>query len=484
MVIFNTLRADREQGRGRSPVNCARRSFHYATKWIGTMRDDIVHKTNTPRILMIAPVFYPYPPVWPEGMVNAKLALAMKRAGWPIDIIISGYPDAQGRYPSEKSTWNDLVDNIHIVNQPKNTTLARRLLNAVQGYALTGRLLRELDWGLSVLKVATQLHSQIGYDVILSRAVPDLAHFAALLVHRKTGIPWIANWNDPTPNHKFPPPYGQGPFSPLTPNLTQWYGAVCRHCSWHTFPSERLRKYMCSYLPGHIETKSSVIPHIAMKDFSIAPASHDAFSLCYAGSVLPPRDVTVFLEGIKRFRSHLDGTDSFHVRFLVDRPEVVAHSARAQGVEDIVRIEPTVPYSQMPEVLARSDVLVIIEAPLEEGIFMPSKIVDYVQIGRPILALAPVVGTIHDILSQHGGGIAVDCQSPVESAQALQTLYAHWKSGTLQDTYNSRSLYPLFSDELVLKCYHDLIYNDLITSNNSLKTTSGNQMFRNRYKNK
>ena len=74
------------------------------------------------------------------------------------------------------------------------------------------------------------------------------------------------------------------------------------------------------------------------------------------------------------------------------------------GVEDVIKIEAAVPYSQMPKVLAKSDVLVIIEAPLKEGIFMPSKIVDYVQIGHPILALTPVVGTITDIFSKHGGG--------------------------------------------------------------------------------
>ena len=300
------------------------------------------------------------------------------------------------------------------------------------------------------------------YDVIISRAIPDYAHFAALLVHRQTRIPWIANWNDPTPNHKFPPPYGKGPFSPLTPNLNKWYQAICKHCLWHTFPSERLREYMCSYLPGQIKLKSSVIPHVAMEKFSIAPVSHDGFSICYAGSVLPPREVTVFFEGIKRFKKLLDNADSFCVRFLVDKPEIVAESAKTMGVEDVIKIEATVPYSQMPKALAKSDVFVIIEAPLKEGIFMPSKIVDYVQIGRPILALTPVVGTITDIFSKHGGGIAVDCQSPDAVAQALQTLYAHWKEGTLDRTYGSDSLISLFSEERVLSLYMDLFKNYLI----------------------
>jgi hypothetical protein len=148
--------------------------------------------------------------------------------------------------------------------------------------------------------------------------------------------------------------------------------------------------------------------------------------------------------------------DSFHIRFIVDRPDIVADSAKTMGVEDIIRIEASRPYSQMPQALAKSDVLVIIEAPLKEGVFMPGKLVDYVQIGRPVLALSPVVGTIADILSKHGGGIAVDCQSPDAVAQAFQTLYVHWTNGTLNRTYDSASLVGLFSEERVLRLYMDI----------------------------
>jgi hypothetical protein len=126
------------------------------------------------------------------------------------------------------------------------------------------------------------------------------------------------------------------------------------------------------------------------------------------------------------------------------------------GIDDVIKIEAAVPYSQIPKALGQSDALVIIEAPLKEGIFMPGKIVDYVQIGRPILALTPAVGTINDIFSKHGGGIAIDCQSPDAVAQALQKLYAHWKEGTLDSAYSSDSLYSLFSEERVLQQYMDL----------------------------
>jgi glycosyltransferase involved in cell wall biosynthesis len=406
---------------------------------------------------MVAPVFYPYPPVQPEGVVNAKLALAMKNAGWCIDVIVaSGFKGSGGRYPVDKTNWKELANSIHVIKLEHCITRARRLLNVLQGFLLTGRPLRGLGWGLSALKVAKKLTSKSNYDIIISRAIPDYAHIAALLIHKHAGIPWIANWNDPTPNHKFPPPYGKGPASSLSSDRRDWYQAICEQCSWHTFPSERLREYMCSYLPGQLKTKSSTIPHVATEKFSFAPVSHNGFSVCYAGSVSPPREITVFLEGAKRFSKIIKNTGSFHVRFIVDRPDIVADCATNMGIGDIIKIEASRPYSQMPQALAKSDVLVIIEAPLTEGIFMPGKLVDYVQIGRPILALSPVVGTINDIVSKHGGGIAVNCQSPDLVARALRTLHEHWSEGNLNRLYGSTRLASLFSEERVLGLYMDL----------------------------
>jgi hypothetical protein len=423
------------------------------------MNDTFTTIKYKPRVLMIAPVFYPYPPVWPEGIVNAKLALAMKNAGWQIDVIVAGYSGrGSSRYPADAAAWKELAENVHLVKiGEKSKFMVKPLINAIRGVVLTGQVLRRLAWGLSVVDKVKKLNARSKYDVILSRAIPDYAHFAALLVHRQTRIPWVANWNDPTPNHKFPPPYGQGPDSQLTPYLQKWYSAVCRHCSWHTFPSERLRDYMCLYLPGQIDTRSSVIPHVAMGEFNSQASPDDQFSLCYAGSVLPPREVTVFFEALKRFKASLNNAESFCVRFLVDKPELVAERAKAIGIEDVVKIEAAVPYSGMPEFLSRSDVLVIIEAPLEKGIFMPSKIVDYAQVRRPILALSPVVGTVADLFSRYGGGVSVDCQSADSVGRALETLYGHWKSGTLNQTFDSDGLLGHFSEERVLGLYLDLI---------------------------
>lgn len=122
-------------------------------------------------------------------------------------------------------------------------------------------------------------------------------------------------------------------------------------------------------------------------------------------------------------------------------------------LESNVRLAGPLSYTDTLNCCMESDVLLVLEAPYEEGIYLPSKFVDYVQTGRPILAISPKIGTVKDILSEHGGGIAVDCTSAREIENALNDLCCHWEKNTLDDVYSSDRLYPLFAPENIISSY-------------------------------
>ena len=103
-----------------------------------------------------------------------------------------------------------------------------------------------------------------------------------------------------------------------------------------------------------------------------------------------------------------------------------------------------------------ADVLLILESDSQEGVFFPSKFIDYVQAGRPVLSISPLVSNMHDVLSKHGGGIAVDVQSSESIAAGIETLYNAWKTGKLDEAYGSACLFDLFSEETVLAQYLEI----------------------------
>jgi len=394
-----------------------------------------------------------FPPGNPEGFVNANLVSAMLDAGWLVDVITCADGVNQW-YPDSAGFWRDVGKRSHSVLEQERT-LFNLAFSALETAFMSGQLVGGGRWAVPAVRQALRLVETTKYDLIMSRSLPPMAHLAASICSGKTGIPWIANWNDPDPIYMFPEPYRRdnGGNDRMGFRERRHYRALVEKASWHTFPCERLRVYVGGYLPGDVMGKSSVVPHIAMGLNNKKQRNPEQFTLMHAGSLRPPRDAGVFLHGIRLFHDKVRPREDVLVRFIVDRPEDVAQAASAHGVEHLVRIEKSRPYAEMPDVLAEVDVLVIIEAMTKEGIFLPSKFVDYLQSGRPILAVSPRVGTLADILSTHGGGEAVDSSNPESVAQGITRMYESWRSGRLDAQFGSDRLYPLFDREATLGAY-------------------------------
>jgi plasmid stabilization system protein ParE len=60
---------------------------------------------------------------------------------------------------------------------------------------------------------------------------------------------------------------------------------------------------------------------------------------------------------------------------------------------------------------------------------------------------------VSDLLAAHGGGIAAAQDSEKEIAEAMATLHAAWRDGTLEARYGSGRLRRVFSQESVVAAY-------------------------------
>jgi hypothetical protein len=60
------------------------------------------------------------------------------------------------------------------------------------------------------------------------------------------------------------------------------------------------------------------------------------------------------------------------------------------------------PYVESLEAAVTADLLLLIDAPAEHSVFLPSKIVDYLMLKRPILGLTPASGASAEVLRSQG----------------------------------------------------------------------------------
>ena len=107
--------------------------------------------------------------------------------------------------------------------------------------------------------------------------------------------------------------------------------------------------------------------------------------------------------------------------------------------------------------MSDADMLLILDAPVEQSVFFPSKLVDYIGAKRPIFALTPE-GACADILRKVGGLVA--SPSSVESIKdGLVMAIRRMKSGTAPEPDPSAALE--YEAASVGRCY-DILLGELI----------------------
>ena len=370
---------------------------------------------------MFAPAFAPT--FFSEALVNSKLALAMLDAGW--EVVVFSAPGGDNVYASG---WSEPWTRLRGIRQelppaPQGVAgIAARAAGAIRsGHPISGAL-----WAERTSRAAAALHASKPFDLVLSRSTSCVAHLPALLfraILREAAPIWIANWNDP-PGHRFPPPY-DFPSAPLQRVLMDRYlRAAAAAADVNSFPSKALRDYLAEPLGLEAHRvpplrRGVVVPHIGLgwRPRAAPPADPHRFRVSHAGNLSRERDPTMFFTAFAKFAAgHPEVRCEIEIIGGLD-PAAEAGVTRL-GLCDCIRVVAGLPYLQCLERLAEADLQLLLEAPCERGIFLPSKLTDYIEVGRPILAVSPRLGVVRELIERHGFGVAAanDSEASIEAA--------------------------------------------------------------------
>jgi glycosyltransferase involved in cell wall biosynthesis len=400
---------------------------------------------------MLAPACYPL--TGPECIVNAKLILAMLRDGWEVDVL--SFRHKGTFYPAAaEGHWQAVEQRMIYSPAELGRRSFGRLWAEAWGSLGTGYAMLGAGWAHWAVKQGIRMLRRRNYDVLMSRSWPGF--LAGMILARSSGCPWIANWNDPWPQAAYPPPYGRGNHS-ARPAQRRLLREVVARARWHSFPCAALREHMLPLMGQSVLERSSIIPHAGMvlPEGGRPQSRSETFRLCHAGTFDRVRSPDVFLEGFAKFLRLTRSGSRVELKLIGDgntAAQTIARLGLSGHVIDVGRMS----YDRSLSAMADSDVLVILEAQFPKGVFLPSKFVDYVQVGRPILAVSPAVGALADLLNVHGAGLAADNTSSDAIAAAIDTLYRSWQAGQLEQRYSSAHLQSLYNAETILNLHRQM----------------------------
>jgi glycosyltransferase involved in cell wall biosynthesis len=406
-------------------------------------------KPSGPRILCISPLFPPV--VSSEAFCGGKLISALLGAGLDISVLYCSNINGPKNIADHSSLWNSLADVSTDVVIPEEKNRLRSALQAVryQTYVY-------VRWINEVVRVATRLHDEQKFDLVYSRSLPTVAHWAGYWCAKKLKLPWIVNFNDPWDVFLFPGRRDTDGMSPYPAMSSAWFRRTLRTADLAVYPSERLHQYHKRIFK--LDGPTAIIPHIAapapgdMESLELLGAA--SFRLVHAGKLgtneKPCRSANALLIGLRDFLKDNPTARSITKLTLVGPEDPTTQSlVESLDLKSNVESIGQVSYEKSLRYINSASICVLVEAGFEEGIFLPSKLVDYIAARKPVLALSPRIGVVAD-LAARGGIDRVDPGVAEGVRAALSSLYSDFQRGTLPLRGPSEDLTRSFSAQNVV----------------------------------
>lgn len=407
------------------------------------------------RILFIAP--HSFPIFSSESIVNAKLAFTLAQAGYKIDIYSSinnnlNYPTTE----SESILLNTQNIKLNVIKfnfiSRKNsiTENLRLLIETIIGFIRTGHIYIGSLWGYNVI---SELNKKIkkdnyNYDIIITRGFK--AEIVGIYLAKHYNAKWIANWNDPYPESKFPKPYGKGYDCNLPYLQKKIIYEIQKYSTYNTFPCIRLKNYMLMYMSKLERGKTCVIPHLAHSRLmpNSIKVKGEKLRIIHAGNVASPRNPDVFLLALKQIISDEYIRSKIECIFVGKQTDDFIEKINKLNLSSVISVLPSLDYFSVIEVMSKCDVSLIIEAICEEGIYLPTKVVDSFQCKLPIFCVSPPTGTLNDLINEKNIGYFSNNCSSNDVEIVLKRVFNDWEAEALPQI-NENILKEYFENEIL-----------------------------------
>lgn len=253
-------------------------------------------------------------------------------------------------------------------------------------------------------------------DALVTFGQPFTDHLVGLELKRRYGLPWLAHFSDPWVDNPF------NDYDEHTKKLNLILEReVVEATDMLAFTSQETVDLVMAKYPPEWKSKTRILPQsFDPALFEVEPARNAKLVIRYIGNFYGHRTPAPLIETLrlmlKTGAELLDGV-KFELVGLVEAE--MLNDGGGNGLPDgLLRVHPPVDYHESLRQMTGADGLLVIDAPAELSVFLPSKLIDYVGAGRPVLGMTPP-GAAASLIRELGGTIA-DSSDIAEMAAALK----------------------------------------------------------------
>lgn len=376
-----------------------------------------------PHVLVVA---FHFPPLRGSSGIQRTLRFCqyLPRFGWQ-PVVLTVQPRAY------ESVGDDLLTAL-----PPDLPVTRAFaLDAARHLSVRGRYPRFVadpdrwvSWLPGGVLAGMSLIRRFSPQAIFSTYPIATAHRIALSLHRRSGLPWIADFRDPMAQDDYPDD------AVIRRHLHALEANVVRRAARVLFTSATA-----------IDTCRARYPDVPPERFLLLENGYDeeAFAglfprpgarrqvLLHSGIVYTwERDPTAFMQALGTLKkAGAVSAATLEVRFRASANDALLRDlARAHDVADIVTLVPPLPYREALAEMLDVDALLLLQA-ANCNSQIPAKAYEYLRAGKPIACFTDVRGDTAQLLRRAGLAPLAPLDAPDRIAEALPRFLAEVSQG-------------------------------------------------------
>lgn len=397
-------------------------------------------------LLMIVPFF---PPMGGGG-VHRPLSFVryLPEHGWRTTVIA---PDGGSFWISDATLAERIPDSCRVIRtrtlsgqgllaRASTRGAARSQKRSSRGFGLVRRAASTvlvpdsyIGWYPFAVRAALDVARRERFDAVYSTSPPETAHLVGGVLHKRAGLPWLADFRDPWMNlHLLPTP------SALHARVQRRLEArVCREADvvvttqWHEtrmrveYPKARVTRISNGYDGDEARSVASIVP------------PERPFRIVHAGTLTQRRSAVAFLDALAVFlAARPEAREALQVEFLGPREDESERAVTRLHLEQWVRFRDTVPHAETLRTERAAHVLLLIKhADARYDGLVPGKLYEYIGMRRPVLALAPP-GEASELVEGLRRGETASPSVVAEIASAIELMFDRHREGALERAYD------------------------------------------------
>ncbi len=372
------------------------------------------------KILLVAYFFPPFRPT--ESIMTFNFVKYLHEFNWSAIVLCAKKTIGD---PVGDQISREILENISV---HRIRSIGNVLFYIFKKLMILSETFNRIGWVPFAITEGRNILKNKDINVIISRSTSVSSHLVALKLKKLYGLPWVACFSDP---------WTQNPYCPA-PNI------VIRKIDEYLE-----RKVMLSadkIVVTTEQTKTLFLKKYNIKEkIEVVPNSFDPqdyqkkggdtkegkFVITHAGSFYGLRSPNPFLKALRLLDDEMGISGKIQVN-LIGSGSKVEDLVLKYNLSNVVRVSGVISREDVFNYFKNSDVLLLIEAPsVGESVFLPSKLVEYINMSKPILAIVPA-GASAEVVRETKTGLVVPLENIEGIKDAIKSYYKLYKSSKLQ----------------------------------------------------